>query len=353
MIDFKYYPPTKYTSFSIYYNDFYHPYGTSIFDPVRSIAKQLLLTEAALSIYRMTRAPLRYKFLVEVGGLPEKNVRGMLQSIKDSINRERVISDQSTKSIDTIPDLLAPEENFWIPVVGGTPWLDIVPIEGANLEPFIGDVEYFRKKFISGLRIPPSYLAQEEGTSTRALLTLEDINFTRSLRKYQRDINVALTDINDNNLLLAGYPELMGQCEIQLPPPQNLEDNIRVENLTGKLGTAGEFSGLFPNVPKLWIMRNIVCLNQDEIDDMENTIAEQSKYKIFAENKPGEIKAEGQEDIGGGMGGLGDFSTDVGPDIEGMETGDETLEDTDFGESMEELGSADLSEPVEEGEINL
>lgn len=359
--EFRYFPPGKYTSFSIFYNNFYHPYGTSILDPLRATAKQLLLTESALSIYRMTRAPLRYKFLVEVGAMPEKNIRSMLNNIKDLIKKERVISDNSNNSIDAIPDMLAPEEDFWIPVVNGTPWLDIVQLEGANLDPFTGDVDYFRKKFIGGLGIPPSYLANEEGTSTRALLTLEDMRFTRTIKKYQRDINVGLTELNDNNLQLAGVPELMGQVKVQLPTPQTLEDNVRVENLSGRLNTANDFTSLFPNVPKLWIMRNIVCMDPSEIDDMEKSIQEQSKYQIFNDNRPGEIGPDGEimepEMSGGGFGDssvddLGDFSTDEGPDIESMETGDSDLESVDFDKSMEELSSS-VSESSGEGELSL
>ena len=360
--EFKYFPPNKYTQFSLYYNNFYHPYGTSILDPLRATAKQLLLSEAALSIYRMTRAPLRYKFLVEVGALPEKNIRGMLNQIKDSIKKDRVISDDSSNSIDTIPDIIAPEEDFWIPVVNGQPWLDIAPLEGGNIEPYTGDVEYFKKKIIGGLGLPPSYLGQEEGTSTRALVTLEDMRLNRTIKKIQRDIDVGLTDLNDGNLMIAGVPELIGQVEVQLPPPQTLEDNVRIENLSGRLNTASDFSQMFPNVPKLWIMRNILCMEQEEIDEMEDMIEDQKKYKIFADNKPGMVGPDGEvsPEISGGGGGfdnmpsgdMGDFSTDAGPDIEGMETGDQDLEGIDFNEAMDDVG-ADVAQGPEEGEINL
>lgn len=359
MIDFKYFPPGKYTAFSIYYNDFYYPYGTSILDPLRAVAKQLLLTEAALSIYRMTRAPLRYKFLVEVGSLPEKDIRGILNSIKDSIKKDRVISDANNSSIDAIPDMMAPEEDFWIPVVNGTPWMDIVPLEGANLEPYVGDVEYFKKKFIAGLGLPPSYLGHEEGTSTRALLTLEDMRFNRTIKKYQRDINIGLTDLSNNNLQLAEVPELVGQVEVELPQPHNLEDNIRIENLSSRMGVANDFSGLFPDVPKLWIMKNIVCIDQSEIDDMEDSIEEQKKYRIFIDNKPGNIGSGGDlidtgigSDFNTDFGDIGDFSTNT--DIGNMESGDDDLKNLDFDKALDNV-SSDTNEETStsEGELQL
>lgn len=362
--DFKYFPPGRYTQFSLYYNDFYHPYGTSILDPLRATAKQLLLTEAALSIYRMTRAPLRYKFLVEVGSMPEKNIRGMLNQIKDSIKKDRVISDDSSESIDSIPDIIAPEEDFWIPVVGGTPWMDVQPLEGGSIEPYTGDVEYFKNKLIGGLGLPPSYLGQEEGTSTRALLTLEDMRLNRTIKKFQRDFNIGLTNLNDNNLMMAGVPELVGQVEVNLPPPLTLEDNVRVENLSGRLNTARDFSEIFPNVPKLWIMKNILCFEQEEIDEMEDLIKEQKKYKIFNDSMPGEIGPDGEAmQHGGGFGGgfnggempgadIGDFSTDEGPSLEGMNDGTEDLEEIDFDKTMDDIGDEVAAGPVE-GEMAL
>lgn len=354
---FRYFPPGKYTTFSIHYNDFYYPYGTSILDPLRAVAKQLLLTEAALSIYRMTRAPLRYKFLVEVGSMPENKIRSMLNQIKDGIKKDRVISNSSNNSIDAIPDMLAPEEEFWIPTVGGTPFLDIVPLEGANLDPFIGDVDYFKKKLIAGLAIPPSYLAHEEGTSTRALLTLEDMRFTRTIKKYQSDINLGLTELNDNNFQLAGVPELIGHVKIQLPSPQTLEDSIRIENLNNRLSTSSDFLSQFPNVPKLWVMKNIVCMDQTEIDDMEKTIEEQKKYRIFSDQPAGELDSSGEIIESTSSNSLNSFGSessfeDSGPDLDSMNNGDSDLETLDFEKSIEDL-SSEISEGPSEGELSL
>ena len=124
-----------------------------------------------------------------------------------------------------------------------------------------------------------------------------------------------------------------------------------------RLSTASDFSSQYPNVPKLWVMKNIVCMDQAEIDDMEKTIDEQKKYRIFSDQQAGELDSSGNiiesSDTDSSSGFDSDFSFDSsGPDIEKMENGDSDLESLDFEKSMEDL-SSEISSGPSEGELTL
>lgn len=314
---YKYLSPKRYVKFSIFYNNMYYPYGTSLFDSIRSIAKQLLLIEAALSIYRATRTPLRTIWNIEVGATPESEIPSLINGIMNKVRRQKVIDPEleGTTSLDSIPEIMSLEEDIWSPSINGQPLIKVDNLPGGDISPYINDAEYFKKKLIGALGIPPAYLAEEQGASTRALLTLEDIKFSRTVKKYQSDINQALTDLIDICFILVGHSELCGKVKLSLPEPKNIEDNIRIENINNRLSVADNFLNLFPNVPKLWVLKNIVGLTDDDIDEMEDAVEDQKKYVILSEQEFGNDEEEEGGRVGGGMSSF-EEGLDLGPEEE-------------------------------------
>lgn len=338
---YKYLSPRRYVKFPVYYNNMYYPYGTSLFDPVRSIAKQLLLVEAALSIYRATRTPLRTVWNIEVGSTPESEIPSLINGIMDRIRRQRVIDPENngTTALDSIPEMMSLEEDIWSPSINGQPLIKAEPVPSGDISPYINDAEYFKKKLIAALGIPPAYLAEEQSASTRALLTLEDIKFSRTIRKYQTDINNALNELVNTCFLLTNNPQFYNKVTLSLPAPKTIEDNIRTENIYNRLNTADSFMKSFPNVPKLWVLKNIVGLSDDDIEDMVDMVEQQKNLIIFNEQEPGKLNEEGMLE-GGGLGG------GLGGGFEG-----EGLGGPELGEGAEEVESESLEGPL--GEIEF
>lgn len=343
---YKYLSPRRYVKFPIYYNNMYYPYGTSLFDPVRSIAKQLLLVEAALSIYRATRTPLRTLWTIEVGNTPEPEIPSLVNGIMDRIRRQKVIDpeNEGTTSLDSIPEMMSLEEDIWSPSVGGAPLLRAEPIQGGDISPYINDAEYFKRKLIAALGLPPAYLAEEQAAGTRALLTLEDIKFSRTIRKYQTDINNSLNDLVNACFLLTGNSEFYSKVTLSLPEPKTIEDNIRIENINNRLNAADSFMNSFPNIPKLWVLKNLIGLTDDDIEDMVKMVEDQKKLVIFSEQVPGKEQGEGGVG-GGGLG--GGFGMEEGPVGMGENLGGEYEEP----ESLEgPLGEIEFEEEETETE---
>jgi len=337
----KYIQPSHYVHMSITSNNIYSPYGTSVLDAVRSIAKQLLLNEAALSIARVTRAPSRKQFSVECGNMPESEVPSFMEGVKNQIKREKIIDTSKGLSIDSIPDILSIDEDYWTRSVGGTPLLTVENIPGDDLSTNIDDMEYWKKKLLSSLGIPPAYLANEEGTSTRALLTLEDINFSRQIKKLQIDINIGLNQLIDNCLIIMGYPELVGSVTISLPEPQNIEDNVRLENMSNRISVANDLKGLIPYISVKWLAKNIIGLTEEELKEMEKEKDEEKKMAIFY--NPDELE---NNPIGYGEGGgFSNVETFGGSSPIEEETGEEFPE---MGGEEEGMGTSETIEPETE-----
>lgn len=344
---YKYLSPNKYVRFSVFYNNLYYPYGTSIYDTIRSVAKQLLLVEAALAIYRATRTPLRTLWSIEVGNTPDAEIPGLINGIMSRIRRQKVVNTENGgATIDSIPDIMSTEEDIWSPSISGNPLLKCDRLEPPSIDSFTNDVEYFKRKMIGALGIPPAYLAEEQGASTRALLTLEDVRFSRTIKKYQVDINNGLQDLVNTCFMIFEKYEFINNITARLPEPKNIEDNIRIQNLSERLSTADSFNKMYPNVPKIWLMKNILGMNEDDIKEMQADITNQSKYSIFNEQLPGFIK--GEDDVGGGIGGM---SGGMGgsPDLSsGGDMGEDFMNDLD---SVSNEASPSSGET--EGELDL
>ena len=331
-VKYRYLAPSKYIKFSIYYNNNYYPYGTSILDPVRAIAKQLLLVESALSIYRVTRTPLRSLWTVEVGNTPEDQIAGILNGVQKRVRRQHVIDADAGSTLDSIPDIMGIEEDIWTPSIGGNPILKMEHIPPPDISGFVNDADYFKKKLLGALGIPPSYLAEEEGSSTRALLTLEDVNFSRTIKKYQNDINHGLDDLVETGFSVINKVYLANTIKVSLPTPRAVEDTMRVQNLAERLNTASSFMSDFEGIPKLWVLKNIVGLTDDDIREMVEDQKAQKEYSIFGE----QVWEEPEDDrsYGGYSGGGGGV-----PDFSGGGYSDDFGEDMDMTESDVEMAS--------------
>lgn len=343
---YKYLTPNKYIRFSIFYNNNYYPYGTSVLDAARGIGKQLLLVEAALAVYRATRTPLRTLWKLEVANTPDDQIPALMQGVMNRLRRQKVLHIDGDGGIDTIPDMMAIEEDIFTPTINGQALLSREDIPPADLTPYTEDADYFKKKLLSALGIPPSYLAEESGGATRALLTLEDINFSRTIKKYQNDINHGLEDLSNICFILIEQPQYLRTLKLVLPVPKTIEDNMRVENLNNRLSSADSLISAYPNIPKMWILKNVVGFTDDDIQDMEACAREQTKYMIFDDQNDLFIKEnENTPSV--------DTNTDDDLDSDYTPPGFNSSLTDSLSEDLDDINSGEVAEDADFGDVDF
>ena len=98
-------------------DDRFLPYGRSILDSARKVWKQLLMAEDAMLIYRISRAPERRVFYVDVGNIPPRDVDSYMQNARDKLKRIAVTSEASG-NVDYRYNPESILEDFFIPVRG-------------------------------------------------------------------------------------------------------------------------------------------------------------------------------------------------------------------------------------------
>ena len=191
--------------FRILGNDKYAPYGTSALESSRRIWRQLQLLEDAMMAYRVVRSPERRVFYIDVGGINETEVEGHMQNIVTQMKRNQVI-DQASGRVDLRYNPMSVDEDYFVPVRGGTSNTRIEALPGGTYTGDIDDVKYLRDKLFSALKIPASYLTQgEAGSEDKTTLAQKDIRFARTIVRLQRSVISELEKVAVIHLYTLGY----------------------------------------------------------------------------------------------------------------------------------------------------
>jgi len=166
-------------------------------------ANQLRMMENAVVIYRITRAPERRIFYVDVGNLPSGRAEQYLKDIMDRY-RNKLVYDASTGEVRDDKKFMSMLEDFWLPRREGSQGtsIDTLPA-GQNLGQ-IEDVEYFQKKLYQSLNVPVSRLEQQAGLNfgRSAEINRDELKFTKFIAKLRRKFGTMFDDLLRTQLVL-------------------------------------------------------------------------------------------------------------------------------------------------------
>lgn len=318
------------------------PYGTSAIESTRLIWKQLQLAEDAMLIYRITRAPERRVFYIDVGNIDPGDVGQYISDIKNSIKRTPLVNDR-TGAMDFKYNSMAVDEDFFIPRRNDkNSEIDTLP--GASNLDQIGDIEYLQGKMFSSLKIPKAYLTFDDKINAKATLSSEDFRFARTINRIQQAVITTLTNMAIIHLYALGFrdKEQLTCFEIELTNPSTQTDIEKMEIWAQK---AGVFMALWNEqtlspVSYVWAMKNIFDFTEEEI----KTILEQQ----FLEGKVKlQIEKAGGVDPMGGMGmdpgmdpgmqqGGGQYMDDSGQPLDDTPPEGKAYVDSETGETIAE-----------------
>ena len=241
---------------------------------------QLRMIEDSLVIYRVSRAPERRIFYIDVGNLPKVKAE---QYLKDVMNRYRnkLVYDASTGEIRDDRNHMSMLEDFWLPRREGGRGTEITTLAGGSNLGEIDDIQYFKKKLFQSLNVPISRLEAEAGFSLgrSTEITRDELKFTKFVQRLRKRFTPLFTDILKTQLILKGvvtvedwkrinqhiqYDFLQDGHFAELKKAELLEDRINA------LGSIESYIGTF--FSKEWVQKNVLNLNDGEIDDMQKQI---------------------------------------------------------------------------------
>ncbi len=168
---------------------------------------QLRMIEDSLVIYRISRAPERRIFKIDVGNLPKIKAE---QYLKDVMNRYRnkLVYDASTGEIRDDRNYMSMLEDFWLPTREGGRGTDITTLPGGSNLGEIEDIRYFQKKLYQALNVPYSRMDSEAqgglqlGKATE--VSRDEIKFTKYIGRLRKKFIHLFSDTLKTQVILKG-----------------------------------------------------------------------------------------------------------------------------------------------------
>ena len=241
---------------------------------------QLRMIEDSVVIYRISRAPERRIFYIDVGNLPKVKAE---QYLKDVMNRYRnkLVYDASTGEIRDDRNHMSMLEDFWLPRREGGRGTEITTLPGGSNLGEIEDIKYFQTKLYRSLNVPISRMESESqfslGRSTE--ITRDELKFTKFVQRLRKRFTPLFTDILKTNLVLKGVITLEDWDNmVQLIQYDFLQDGHfaelkraeMMESQVNALQGVESYIGTF--FSKQWVQRNVLNMTDMEIADMQDQI---------------------------------------------------------------------------------
>lgn len=167
---------------------------------------QLKMIEDSLVIYRVSRAPERRIFYIDVGNLPKIKAE---QYIRDIMNkyRNKLVYDASTGEIKDDRKHMSMLEDFWMPRREGGKGTEITTLQGGGNLGQLEDVEYFKQKLYQSLNVPLSRLTQDGGVfnvGKSAEISRDEIKFAKFISRLRSRFSNLFSEILRVQLVLKG-----------------------------------------------------------------------------------------------------------------------------------------------------
>ncbi len=164
---------------------------------------QLRMIEDSLVIYRLSRAPERRIFYIDVGNLPKAKAEQYLREVMARY-RNKLTYDANTGEIRDDKKYMSMMEDFWLPRREGGRGTEISTLPGGQNLGELTDVEYFQKKLFRSLNVPESRLADNSGFSLgrSSEILRDELKFTKFVGRMRKRFSNLFHDILKTQLIL-------------------------------------------------------------------------------------------------------------------------------------------------------
>jgi len=305
--------------------DRYWPFGQSILENIFKVFKQKELLEDAILIYRISRAPERRVFKIDVGNMPSHMAMAFIDRVKNEIHQRRIPSIQGGQSVlDATYNPLSINEDYFFPVTADGRGSDVTTLQGGQNLGEIDDLRYFNNRLARGLRVPSSYLPQGPEDNPTPLsdgrvgtAMIQEFRFNQYCERLQKYISRKLNDEFKLFMRWRGLNIDSSLFDIKFNAPQNFAAYRQSELDTARV-TVFQAMEAFPYIAKRFALERFLGLTKEEIEENQ---------KLWFEERE---EPEDSEASGSDLRSIGISSGDLETDAEELENmPDENADMTD------------------------
>lgn len=256
----------------------YLPYGRSYIEPARKTYKQYILMKDAMLLHRITRAPEKRVFYVDIGNLPNAEVDGYMEKLKSKMKKTPYIDPQSGE-YNLKFNMQNLMEDFYIPQRGANSNTKIDTIKGLEYNA-IEDVQFLRDEMLAALKVPKAFFGFEKDLTGKATLAAEDIRFARTVERIQRIVLSELYKMALVHLYTQGFDgEALANFELNLTTPSVVYEQEKVALWKEKIALAKDVQDS-QLMPSDWIYDKIFQFSEDQFDEYRDLVIEDKKRQF-------------------------------------------------------------------------
>ncbi len=270
----------------------------------------LRMVEDATVIYRLSRAPERRVFYIDVGNMPTVKAEQYVRDIMVKY-RNKLVYDSNTGEIKDDRKHLSMLEDFWLPRREGSKGTEISTLEGARNLGEMEDVKYFQTKLYKALGVPVSRMEQSPGfTLGRTTeITRDELKFNKFVTRLRNKFSTLFDELLRIQLVLKKvctdeeWKEIKEDIWYDYKKDNNFDELKEAELLNLRLDTlikVDPFVGRYYSM--MWVRKNILQQSEDDIEEInaqmeqENAIlAQQQQQQAIADQEA--QQAQQQQDM--------------------------------------------------------
>ena len=259
-------------------------YAVSYLHKSVKLVNQLRIMEDALVIYRISRAPERRIFYIDIGNLPKGKAEQYVQGIM-SRYRNKLVYDATSGEVKDDRKAMSMLEDFWLPRREGGRGTEITTLPGGENLSQIDDVLFFQKKLYRSLNVPVGRLDVEGAQYTvgrASEISREEVKFQKFINRLRKKFSVLFIDMLKVQCLLKNicteseWPEIREAISVDYIEDNFFSELKDFEILGERLNMLDQIQ---PHIGKYysdkWVRSNILNLSEEDVERMEAEIADE------------------------------------------------------------------------------
>ena len=248
---------------------------------------QLRMIEDAVVIYRISRAPERRIFYIDVGNLPKGKAEQYLRDVMLKY-RNKMVYDAQTGELRDDRKHMSMLEDFWLPRREGGKGTEITTLAAGQNLGELADVVYFRQKLLNALNVPISRLEPQQGgmigLGRTTEVTRDEVKFTKFIIRLRNKFSQIFDHALRIQLVLKGictsdeWDKFREDIYYDYKKDNNFTELRDAELLRERLGllqVVDPYIGRYYSSD--WVKRKILQLSDEDISQMDKQIAKEDK----------------------------------------------------------------------------
>lgn len=250
---------------------------------------QLRALEDATVIYRISRAPERRIFYIDVGNLPKMKAEQYLRDMMIR-HKNKVVYDASTGEIRDDRKFTTMLEDYWFPRRDGSRGTEITTLPAGQNLGQMEDVEYFQRKLYESLNVPVTRL-QNEATFTfdsQSEISRDEMKFAKYIERVRTRFNHLFLGALQKQLILKNvmtmeeWEQIESSIKFDYTDDNFYEQRKNSTILKDKLNT---LQALDPYIGRYysneWVRKNVLYQSDEEIEEIDEQIMAEQQNPIY------------------------------------------------------------------------